>query len=85
VKPAYFLLRSLTIPTASKHLISPEEDRNYVVNSDMFLSSLPRHPRKRMEDRVCRTGTLRFPGERSNEVMQSHPAASAGFPSLPPV
>lgn len=79
-EPAYFLLEKSNRSHSLTACYLPAGGWNYVVNSKRFPSSLTHHPPNRMQNMVCRTGTLRLQRERNNEVMQSTPVSQCRIP-----
>lgn len=79
-EPAYFLLEKSNRSHSLTACYLPAGGWNYVVNSKRFPSSLTHHPPNRMQNMVCRTGTLRLQRERSDEVMQSTPVSQCRIP-----
>lgn len=80
-KPAYSLLEK----SNRSHSILPPSGRMKLCCQlkkvpVRFPSSLTHHPPKRMQNMVCRTGTLRLQRERSDEVMQSTPMSQCRIP-----
>lgn len=85
-KPAYFLFEKVW-SFSSPHSILPPCGRMKLCCQ---LKKVPtvvtdtHYPPNMMQNRVCRTGTLRLCRERSDEVMQSNPMSPCRIPPPPP-